>query len=267
MQEYTTLSNEDIEYFNIHGAVVLRGLFKDWVEPLRVGLEKNLSCPGPFVRDYNDETSGRFFGDYCNWNRIDEYKDFLFNSQAAHIASQLMHSATARLFHEHVLIKETHTQIPTPWHHDQPYYCVNGKQNCSLWLALDSVSRDTAVEFISGSHKWGKWFRPERFDNSPLYENDHFEPLPDINNHREDYEIIGWDTQPGDVVAFHFLTLHGSPGNQSQISRRRAFSSRWVGDDATFAVRQGKTSPPFTDCTLKHGEPLDGADFPLIKSV
>ena len=91
------------------------------------------------------------------------------------------------------------------------------------------------------------------------------ETLPDIENNRDQYKILNWDVEPGDAVAFHYLTLHGAPGNASGDTRRRAFSSRWVGDDATFAVRSGKTSPPFPDCKLKHGDPLTGPEFPLVR--
>ena len=51
-------------------------------------------------------------------------------------------SKTVRLFHEHVLVKEPGADVPTPWHHDQPYYCVDGRQNVSLWAPLDPVGRE-----------------------------------------------------------------------------------------------------------------------------
>ena len=51
----------------------------------------------------------------------------------------LMGSRSVRLFHEHVLVKEPNADVPTPWHHDQPYYCVDGDQNVSMWIALDAV--------------------------------------------------------------------------------------------------------------------------------
>ena len=258
------LTKQQIDDFKKHGAVVIRNAFPGWIESLKAGIEKNLAIPGPFVRDYNDNNAGRFFGDYCNWDRIEEYRNFLFHSPAASIAGQLMESQSVRLFHEHVLVKETATAIATPWHHDQPYYCVDGTQNCSLWLALDPVDRNTTLEFVSGSHRLGKWFSPQRFDKTPLYDNDGFEPLPDIDENRDQYDVLGWAVEPGDAVAFHFLTLHGSPGNESTHIRRRAFSSRWVGDDARFAIRQGKTSPPFPDCLLKHGDKLDSPEFPQV---
>ncbi len=69
--------------------------------------------------------------------------------------------------------------------------------------------------------------------------------------------------QPGDAVAFNFRTVHGAAANTGQGSRRRAFSARWVGDDARFADRGGKGSPPFKDLTLQDGEPLAGEQFPI----
>ena len=264
------LSEKTVHDFQRDGATIIRGEFREWVDILCRGIEKNIAEPGPFVRDYHDKDEdnkkcGRFFGDYCNWDRIDEYKQFLFDSPAADIAAQLMDSNEVRLFHEHVLVKEPATDIPTPWHHDQPYYCVNGKQNCSIWVALDSVDKATSVEFIAGSHKWEKWFRPERFDRSPLFKDDMMESLPDIEANRDQYNIISWATEPGDAVAFHYMTLHGAPSNISSQTRRRAFSSRWIGADTTFAVRQGKTSPPFPDVKLNHGDPLTGPEFPVVR--
>jgi len=251
--------------FRRDGAVVLRGLFADWVDTLRAGVAANMAAPGPDVRLYrNTDGSGLFFGDYCNWDRIPQYRDFAFNSPAGAAAAQLMGSTIVRLFHEHVLVKEPGTDVPTPWHHDQPYYCVDGRQNVSLWVALDAVPRATAVEYVAGSHAWGRRFRPERFNRTALYEGEGLEPVPDIDADRASYTILGWDLAAGDAVAFHFLTLHGAPGNRQADRRRRGFAIRFVGDDATFALRAGPTSPPFRGLTLRPGDPLDAPEFPVV---
>ena len=121
--------------------------------------------PDPTARIYKGEKgAGRFFVDYCNWARIPEYRDFIFNSPAAAIGAELMQSEAVQLFHEHVLVKEAGADVATPWHHDQPYYPVDGRQNCSVWVPLDPVARDTSVEFVAGSHRWGRFFTPERFN-------------------------------------------------------------------------------------------------------
>ena len=163
-------------------------------------------------------------------------------------------------------MKEPGTLEKTPWHHDQPYYCVDGEQVCSLWIPLDEVARENCPEFIAGSHRWGQWYLPRKFSGIDYdHSADHLAKVPDIDNHRDDYDIRSWDLQPGDAIAFHFLTLHGAPANASLINRRRAFAARWLGDDATYAERPGEVSPPFPglENKLTVGNPLDSEEFPF----
>lgn len=260
------LDDATIDEFRDKGATVLRGVFADWVETLRAGVAANMRDPDPNARIYKGENGGgRFFVDYCNWDRIPEYRDFIFNAPAAAIGAELMGSARVQLFHEHVLVKEAQTGVPTPWHQDAPYYCVDGPKTLSLWIPLDEVPRETTLEFLSGSHKWGRFYRPQRFDGSALNENDGLEEIPDINANREAYEIIGWAVSPGDAIAFDYRTIHGAPANDSPSAQRRAFSLRLLGDDVRFVRREGiVTSPPFRQVTLAHGDALVGDEFPLL---
>ncbi len=255
---------DEIRSFRRDGAVCLRGCFADWVDSLRAGVAMNEAEPGPHVEDAAGG-AGRFFGDYCNWQRIPQYEDFIRTSPMAPIAAALMGSPLVRMFHEHVLIKEPGTAKRTPWHHDLPYYNVQGEQTLSLWIALDEVDRETAVEFVAGSHLWSKLFYPRRF----LTERDYdyaaagYESVPDIEADRAAYEILGWALAPGDAVAFSYRTLHGAAPNHSP-RRRRGFSVRVLGADARYAVRPGETSPPQADIGLADGAPLDEAHFPVI---
>ena len=259
-------SAETIEAFRSDGAAVLRGVFKDWVEVLRKGVDRNLAEPSADVKIYQGKDgNGRFVGDYCNWDRIPEYKDFIFNSDAAAIGRALMGTKTVRLFHEHVLVKEPGTHEPTAFHQDLPYYCVDGTDTVSLWIPLDSVPRERTLEFVGGSHKWGKYYRPERFNKTALNENDGLEPVPDINGNRAQFNVLGWALEPGDAVAFNYLTLHGAPANTSKVDQRRAFSLRLMGDNVRYAKREGiNTSPPFRGVTLSHGAVMDAPEFPLL---
>ena len=64
------LSAAQIESFQQDGVILLRGAFADWIEILRAGVDYNMANPGPWGREYlDDNQSGRFFGDYCNWNQ------------------------------------------------------------------------------------------------------------------------------------------------------------------------------------------------------
>jgi ectoine hydroxylase-related dioxygenase (phytanoyl-CoA dioxygenase family) len=245
---------------------VLRGVFSDWIETLRNGVAANMAKPNPDARIYQgDENQGKFFIDFCSWHRIPQYKDFIFNSKAAEISAALMQSSKAQLFHEHILVKEAQSGMPTPWHHDMPYYCVDGPKTVSLWIPLDDVPRERTLEFVAGSHLWGKSFRPQLFNGKPLNEADGLEKIPDIEGNRDNYNVVGWDLKPGDAVAFDYRTLHGSRANNSPTAQRRAFSLRMVGDDTHFARRENiKTSPPFNKVTLKNGELLSGDEFPIL---
>ena len=124
-----------------------------------------------------------------------------------------MSSETARIFHDHILVKEPGNSIITPWHQAQPYYLVDGRQNVSFWIPLDPISRDRAIEYISGSHLWAKNFKPKRFDGTDLFEGDTSQAIPDIDAKRHELDIIRWEMPPGDVVAFNFRTLHEAPGD------------------------------------------------------
>jgi ectoine hydroxylase-related dioxygenase (phytanoyl-CoA dioxygenase family) len=263
------LSADTIEEFNRNGAVVLRGVFSDWIDTLRDGVEQNLAEPGEFGKVYTTEgEQGHFFGDYCNWQRIDPYREFFFKSAAGDIAAQLVDSSSVRIFHEHVLVKEPGTARKTPWHHDQPYYCVEGTKLCSLWIPLDPVDKSVCAEFIAGSHLWNRSFLPTKFSGiSYDRPGEKHEKLPDIDAHRDDYDILSWDLEPGDAIAFHFMTVHGAPENLSS-HRRRAFSARLLGDDAVYTVRSGEMSPPFPglEKRLKESGPMHAEEFPEIYS-
>ncbi len=264
------LDDAVISAFRDDGAAVLRGVFSEqWIETLRRGVDINMNTPGRYTRGYTKQGDpGHFFGDYCNWSRIGEYRSFFFDSPAAEIAGALMGSAKVNLFHEHVLVKEPGTQDRTPWHHDQPYYCVDGRDTCSLWIPLDPVPRDTCVEFVAGSHLWGRWFTPTKFVGVQYNrQDDGYETIPDIDSERGKYRFLSWALEPGDCIAFNFLTVHGAPGNPSKSNRRRAFAARFTGDDAVYVRRAGEMSPPFPELTLKPGQKLDCETFPVLRGA
>ena len=260
-----------IDKFHRTGAVCLRGLFShDWLEKLIAGVEKNFAATGPpgqYQRVYTPPGKpGGFYDDYCNWRRIDEYRDFVLHSPAAEIAARLMRSKTARIYHEHVLVKEPGTAEATPWHHDQPYYGVDGDQLCSLWLPLDKVPKNACPEYIAGSHASGVLYYPRLFASHENYSagEDGFETVPDIDARRGDYDILSWDLELGDCIAFHMRALHSAPPTVGLKSRRRGFSSRWLGDDARFATRPWTTSPPFPEIRLNPGDAMVHPAFPLV---
>jgi len=252
--------------FRRDGAVCVRGAFTaEDVALVERGIERNLAEPSEraSVASRPDDP-GRFFEDFCNWRRIPEFEQFIRASRAAEIAAELMGSKQVRLFHDHLLVKEPGTRQRTPWHQDQPYYNVEGVDNCSLWMPVDPVDRESTVEFVAGSHR-GPWLMPRTFmdDQAKWFPEGSLQELPDVDGDRDAFEILAWELEPGDAVFFHMLTLHAAGG---ATRRRRAFSVRFLGDDATHAPREWKTSPDFPglETELPAGAPMEHELFPVL---
>ena len=135
------IDNRIMDEYSDYGVVIIRNAITPyWLKKLIIGIEKNFKNPSKYKCVYEKKEEKQIFFDvYCNWQRIQEYKDFFFHSNIAKLASRLMKSKKVNLFHEHVLIKEPGSRKKTPWHQDQSYYCVNGRDNCSLWIPLDNI--------------------------------------------------------------------------------------------------------------------------------
>ena len=262
------LTPDLIEDFRRDGAVRVRGAFtRDEVALVERGIERNLAEPSErAIVASRDEDAGRFVEDFCNWQRIPEYEQFIRGSRAASIAGRLMGTRQVRLYHDHMLVKEPGTRQRTPWHQDQPYYNIGGSQTCSLWMPVDPVSRSSTLEFVAGSHL-GPWLMPRTFMDSQArwFPEGSLQDLPDIEADRGSYPIVGWELEPGDGVFFHMLALHAA-GGVGGDRRRRAFSVRFMGDDVVHAPRAWRTSPEFPGLAdrLPEGEPMHDPLFPVL---
>ena len=259
------ISKDQIAAYERDGCVFLPGLLSGWVDVMAAGIEQNLAEPGPHgAENLQTGDTGRFFDDYCNWRRIEPFERLVRQSPLAEAAAKIMCSPFAQIFHDHVLVKEPGTSKPTPWHQDAPYYFVDGRQTVSFWVPVDPV-KDNTLRFVAGSHLWPKLVLPVRWlAGGDFYpEDEEFMPVPDPDAPGSVHEVLEWPMQPGDAVAFHFRTLHGARANMTR-ARRRAFSVRWVGEDARVVARAGPTSPPFTGHHMTPGQALRRDWFPVL---
>ena len=82
------LTQSDIDTYQRDGVVLIKGLFRDQVDLLRAGIERNMSSPGPYAAEnLLKHEAGRFFDDYCNWTRIPAFERIVRKSPAAAIAA------------------------------------------------------------------------------------------------------------------------------------------------------------------------------------
>lgn len=251
--------------FQRDGAVCVRGAFgPQYVALAAEAIDANLADLSPHAKRASADDDGAFVEDFCSWQRIAPMERFIRDSPAAAIAAELMATSTVRLYHDHVLVKEPGTRQPTPWHQDQPYYNVDGRQSASMWFPVDPVPLASTLRFVAGSHL-GPWYMPRSFldGEAKWFADGDLQELPAIDDEPEEHRVLAWELEPGDAVFFHMLTLHSSGGS---ATRRRVLSVRFLGDDIVHAPRPWTTSPPFPGLAdeLAPGSPMVHPLFPVL---
>ena len=260
------VTEDEIRAFEADGCVAVRGVYQpDWIELLKEGVAEAMRTKGFYSRRM-EEAGAVFFTDYIASDRVAALKRFALEGPGAEVGAALMRSKRANFLFDGIFVKEPGVTKRSVWHQDQPYYCVEGSQIVVLWAPLDPCPASVSLQCVKGSHTWGKAFRPIRFRDGGDFGRataDGYMDPPDVEREHAD-RIVSWDLEPGDVVAFHGMTIHGAPGNSQTDMPRRATNTTWVGDDTVYIKRPGIMEPDFPDCTLKPGDPLDGDRFPRV---
>jgi len=250
--------------YRAHGvAHVPRLLTREWIARLADATDAALASAPDEAEIYEGSRDTPLsYGELQVWKRLAPFREAIFEGSLARLAGQAMGSSSARFFYDQLLVKEPGSTRRTPWHQDIPYWKVSGRQICSIWLALDTIPGHAALEFVRGSHWWDE-HNPQRFMDASPYEGTGLAALPDIEAARALYDILSFDLAPGDALVFHGAIVHGAPP-AGEVARRRAWSTRWLGDDAIFADKPGERAFPADDTGLEHGKPYAGPDYPLI---
>lgn len=261
--------SEDVEAFRRDGAVMLKGVLDEaWLQVLAEGVALNLAQPSRRRRDWvRDEARGEhLFFDAVTVHHNPFYERYMLQSPIGLIAAAMMGSPTAIAFYLSVFIRAKGTQAPTPWHQDQTYWCAEGRQALSIWTSLDSVPRGTELRFVRGSHLWKHPLAQPNFEQERLgglrpMQGDDVMSVPDFDGaDRDRYELIGWAMEPGDIVMFHGMTVHGGSGALPATMGRRTISAQWLGEDARLVDRPGGHDPHWLPEFAEFG--LGPGDYP-----
>jgi ectoine hydroxylase-related dioxygenase (phytanoyl-CoA dioxygenase family) len=275
----TAVRSEEILAFYRDGAAVVRSVVAPaWLERMRAAIDRALERRGEFSFDHQAKGKrGRFRDDLFLWRRDPDFEAFMRESAMPELAARVLGSKTVRFFYDQLLVKEPGTEQPTPWHQDLPYWPIRGSQIVSIWVPFDpSTIASGVVQYLAGSHLWGRSFAPRPFGVDPGRRFERqiaaggLEPVPDVESDRGAHRILAWDLEPGDVILHHPLTLHFAMGNGTARCRRRALSLRYVGEEARWYQNPASflASPEFTSLRplveLRDGEALSGELFPAV---
>ncbi len=133
------------------------------------------------------------------------------------------------LHHSKLFQKPSENGSPFPMHQDWPYFpTVNDSMIAGIIHVSDATDDMGCLRVYPGSHRLG---RVEGADGRR--QNDVLDQYP-----IEDATVI--EAEAGDVVFFHYFTLHGSMPNRSDATRKTVLCQLYAGTDH---VEEGNHHP------------------------
>ncbi len=190
---------------------------------------------------------------------------------------------------EQLFIKEGNA-APVAWHTDTADLPMAGLDLVTLWIPLEPTTRaldmkghfPQTLEFVKGSHQ--KFIQPNdqtiegrRKISHMVYDsaygpNKGIPPI-EVEAGRTDAErsqgtganILSFDTQPGDIVAFHWATFHGGGATPPGV-KRRTVALRYVGPRCFMSPRSTDSPERRARWLNSKIHPFEGPDpaFQLI---
>jgi hypothetical protein len=219
----------------------------------------------PLLIDKSEASKGSFLLDTGIAARLRDFRRFCTAGAVPEIAGALLESEKVNFFGDQIFVKEPQTRERTAFHQDATYFEIDGDQCCVMWIPVDPVTLEGGVmQYMRGSHRDGKLYQPNVFVSQTPLPGAQGEPLPDIEGHMRDYDIVHFDVEPGDVIVHHYRTVHGAGGNHTRYQVRRAASLRYCGDDIRFCTRPWAPKQLHHTQRLQDGDPLIGPDFPVV---
>jgi hypothetical protein len=219
----------------------------------------------PLLVDNTEAAKGSFLLDSGIAARLRDFRRFCIAGAVPEIAGALLDSDKVNFFGDQIFVKEPQTRERTAFHQDATYFEIEGDQCCVMWIPVDPVTLEGGVmQYVRGSHRDGKLYQPNVFVSQTPLPGAEGEPLPDIEGHMQDHDIVHFDVEPGDVIVHHYRTIHGAGGNHTRYQVRRAASLRYCGDDIRFCTRPWAPRQLHHTHKLNNGDPLGGPDFPVV---
>ena len=160
----------------------------------------------------------------------------------------------------------------TPFHQDASFAPFHGKHLVRFWIPFERTPKAHCLEVIGGSHR-GPLFNPNKIlmvdpstreadgvdDTTPSFDKEEelraMPRCPDILADPGAYDVLSWDLDPGDAVAFHLASLHGNAPVDARHPERNTLILGFFGDECIY-----KPLP-----VEGMGDFMDPADFSGLK--
>lgn len=223
------MTSQDYLNYTANGFHVARRLFSPVETEEMIRQYMNLRAEGPRPGDFSGVERRSATGEpdpleayprFINMHQWDEQTKIWMND------SRLM-DILARLMQQPPLLLQTMVYFKPPgsrgqsFHQDNLYLRITPV--VAAWVALDPCDEENgAMEMVKGSHLLGLLPR-EDADTDLSFTDDQTVIPPYLEK-----ELIVMD--PGDVVFFHGMAIHGSMPNKSSDRFRRSFICHYQGE-------------------------------------
>ncbi|MDG2334812.1 MAG: phytanoyl-CoA dioxygenase family protein [Myxococcota bacterium] len=146
------------------------------------------------------------------WEDEPSVRPLSFHPRIGQSAAALLGCEAVRIWHDQSLYKEAGGRATSP-HQDQPYWSIAEPLTITAWIPFQDVrQKNGALAFLPGSHNSGL----REFANIFSGEGLDLEAFPETR--QGVFEKV--ESQRGDVVFHHGLTIHRAYPNETEVSRR-----------------------------------------------
>ena len=149
---------------------------------------------------------------------------------------------------------------------------IAGPDLCTLWITFEPTSRalrpdrPQTLEFVAGSHR--RFFAADASPFTSAHGAHRGPAVPDIEARRTDAQrasgggehILSFDTEPGDVIAFHPAVLHGG-GPCPPSVQRHSLALRYFGPRAFVSWRSNHSAESVRRSLRRH------PDNPFVRAL
>ena len=217
--------------------------------------EFNLENPGPTALDLFEGTNDATYNDLGTAQSLKIYGPALKKIGFADFLADLWGSEHVWYFGEELFRKDGGNVGRSPWHQDTPYLSTRGPHMANIWFSFETLPAKNALEVVKGSHLGttydGAAFLDPTDPTRPLWGDQHYPPLPDIEAERAkdpaSWDVLSWDLAPGDAIVLHSGALQGGAPVDQQCPTRNTLVLRSFGDDVRYRPYPDTTPDYFMD--------------------
>ncbi|WP_175964075.1 phytanoyl-CoA dioxygenase family protein [Burkholderia pyrrocinia] len=232
----------------------------------RAVFDWGMENPGPMASTLLDGTEYKSHNDNANPYAKARLDELVATLPFGRLFADLWGSKHVWYFAEELFMKAGGKSARSPWHQDTSYLPWEGMHFGNAWISFEHVPKRNALEIVRGSHRGvrhdGTTFQNAEDPTDPLHGGDVWPRLPNIEAERrvapDAYDIVSWETKPGDVLLLHPGALHGGGAVDAAFPDRHTLVLRFFGDDATFSPLPDESRSGFTPAGVLFVDELAG---------